>query len=441
MVLEKLKCSLRETIEANSGELKLTAERIAACPELGFREYYASDLVAQKFREIGIGYRSKLAMTGVKAKLSGIRPGPTIAVLAEMDAVICGSHPQSDKETGASHACGHNIQIAIMLGIARAIVKVGAMQSLSGSLVFMAVPAEEYLEIEKRLILREQGKIEFIAGKPELVRLGEFDDIDIAILVHAGGVAEKAPIVGSSCNGFMAKIIDFHGRASHAGASPHLGINALNAATLAITGINALRETFRNEDMVRVHPIITKGGEAVSVVPDNVSLEMYIRANSVEAIKETAKKVDQAVKGSAMALSAGVTIRNIPGFLPMRDDSSLAELYASNLSSVSPQDPVVGCHIPISTDMGDLSHFMPTLHPYTSGITGNCHSKDFYIDDYDQACTIPAVAVSQTIVDLLYDDACMAEQILNDFHPLMSKNEYLAVSRSFFEDYKYEFYP
>ena len=123
-----------------------------------------------------------------------------------------------------------------------------------------AVPAEEYIEIEHRETLRAQKKLEFLGGKPELVRLGELDDVDLAMICHTTSRSEDGLIcLGSTSNGLVAKKIQFIGRGSHAGGAPHLGINALNAASLALMAIHANRETFRDEDTIRVHPIITKG--------------------------------------------------------------------------------------------------------------------------------------------------------------------------------------
>ncbi|MCH8157559.1 MAG: hypothetical protein IID18_07400, partial [Nitrospinae bacterium] len=109
--------------------------------------------------------------------------GPTLAILGELDSLIVADHPHADPKTGAAHACGHHCQIAMMLGAATALTQSGVLESLSGRIAFMAVPAEEYIEIEYRDGLRREGKIEFLGGKPEMVRLGEFDDVNLAMML------------------------------------------------------------------------------------------------------------------------------------------------------------------------------------------------------------------------------------------------------------------
>ena len=149
-----------------------------------------------------------------------------------------------------------------MVGAAYGLVAAGVSEELAGEIAFFAVPAEEYVEIDYRLGLVGEGKIAFLGGKPELVELGHFDDVDMAVMIHTKSSAQTEEAVGiaHSSNGFLAKNVRFIGRAAHAGVAPEKGVNALSAATLALSAIDAQRETFRDQDCVRVHPIITKGG-------------------------------------------------------------------------------------------------------------------------------------------------------------------------------------
>ena len=156
---------------------------------------------------------------------------------------------------------------------------------LSGEIIPFAVPAEEFIEVERRLRLKEQGRLEFLSGKQELIRKGEFDDVDVAMMCHtASDMGDRKFAVGGTSNGHMVKYVRYTGRGAHAGSYPHKGINALNAATFAIQAIHANRETHRDEDTVRVHGIMTKGGEAVSAVPADVRLEWRVRSGSPEAV-------------------------------------------------------------------------------------------------------------------------------------------------------------
>jgi metal-dependent amidase/aminoacylase/carboxypeptidase family protein len=193
----------------------------------------------------------------------------------------------------------------------------------------MAVPAEEFVEIEHRMDLRRRGVIEFLGGKPEMLRLGHFDDVDMAMLVHAASASPGPKLLtDSTTNGFVAKTVRFKGRSAHAGMAPHQGVNALNALALAIMNINAQRETFREDDVVRVHQIVTRGGDVVNVVPDDVRMEMFVRARSVEAIRDAHDKVDRALRAAAMAVGAEVEIVTVPGYLPRVRETALTGVLA-----------------------------------------------------------------------------------------------------------------
>ena len=323
-------------------------------PEPGFREVKTSALVSKKFSELGIPFRSGLALTGVKGEILAANPGPTLALIGELDSLIVNEHPFSDSETGAAHACGHHCQIGMLIGAAIGLNTPEILSTLSGRLVFMAVPAEEYIEIEYRNSLRTDGKIEFLGGKPELIKLGEFDDVDIAMMVHTTSTESEGQLcLSGTNNGTVAKKIQFIGKGAHAGGSPHLGINALNAASLALSAIHYNRETFKDEDTIRVHPIITKGGEAVSAVPADVRMETFVRGKTIEAILDANAKVDRALKAGAMAVGASVNIQTIPGYLPLRQDPLLAEVYEPNAISLVGKDNVGHIsHRTGSTDMG-----------------------------------------------------------------------------------------
>ena len=195
------------------------------------------------------------------------------------------------------------------------------------------MPAEEYIEIEFRNELMKAGKLEFLGGKPEFVKLGALDDVDIAMMTHTdakdsmGGEIGVAP----TNNGMLAKLISYVGLAAHAGGSPHTGINALNAATIALSAIHAQRETFKEEDSIRIHPIITRGGLAVSSVPSDVRIETFVRGSNVDAIVDASEKVDRALKAGALAVGADVSIVTLPGYLPIVTDNNLENIYIENI--------------------------------------------------------------------------------------------------------------
>ena len=428
---DELKGQVFAEIDSRADEIVNLAKTILGHPEPGFRENKTSKVVAGKLAALGIPFRAGLALTGIRAQLIGGTAGPALAILGELDSLIVSEHPYADPVTGAAHACGHHCQIAMMLGAAIGLMQPGVLSALSGRLVFMAVPAEEYIEIEYRDSLRREGKIEFLGGKPELIKLGEFDDVDLAMMLHTTSNPEdKQLCISGTNNGTIAKRIQFIGKGAHAGGAPHLGINALNAATLALSGIHFNRETFRDEDTVRVHPIITKGGEAVSAVPADVRMETFVRARNMDAVMDANRKVDRALKAGAMAVGASVNIQTIPGYLPLNQDKSLAGVFESNSVGLVGEDNVGSVtHRTGSTDMGDVSQLMPAIHPYVGGASGLGHGADYVVEDYALAVVTAAKALAGTAVDLLADGADVAGNIISGHRPEMTPDEYLKLMR------------
>ncbi|HIL31359.1 MAG TPA: amidohydrolase [Dehalococcoidia bacterium] len=429
---EDLKRKAAEIIDANADDLVTIAKTILKNPEPGFRELKTAKLVAEQFAALGMQPRSGLAITGVRADASGSAPGPTMAVLGELDSLIVGEHPHADPVTNAAHACGHHCQIAMMIGAAMALTNNDIVQNLAGRIAFMAVPAEEYIEIEFRDGLRQAGKIEFLGGKPEMVRLGEFDDVHLAMMLHTtSNPAEQQICISNTNNGSVAKRIQFIGRAAHAGGAPHLGINALNAAMMAMTAINFNRETFRDEDSIRVHPIITKGGEAVSAVPADVRMETFVRGRSLEALMDANAKVDRALRAGAMAVGADVKIQTIPGYMPLQQHKGMAEIFRANAVDLVGEDNVSYVnHRGGSTDMGDISHLMPVIHPYIGGAVGLGHGATYVIEDYSLAVIKGAKALAYMVIDMLGDNASQGNSIVGGQRPDMTVPEYLKFMRN-----------
>jgi len=437
---EELKKKASEEIDSRADEIVAIAKAILKTPEPGFREIKTAQLVAGKLAELGIPFRAGLAVTGVRADLIGGTAGPALAILGELDSLIVNQHPDADPVTGAAHACGHHCQIAMMFGALYALNQTDVLSALSGRLIFIAVPAEEYIEIEYRDGLRRDGKIEFLGGKPELVNVGEFDDINLAMMLHTtSNPAEKQLCISGTNNGTIAKKIQFIGKGSHAGGAPHLGINALNAATLALSAIHFNRETFRDEDTVRVHPIITKGGEAVSAVPSDVRMETFVRGRTMDAIMDANKKVDRALRAGAMAVGASVNIQTIPGYMPLDQDKNLSEVFQANAESLVGADNVgYVAHRTGSTDMGDISQLMPTIHPYVGGASGLGHGADYVIEDYGLAVITAAKALAGTAIDLMADGANSAGKIIAGHRPNMTSAEYLKFMREIASDETYK---
>jgi len=428
---DDIKRAVCETIDRQSEKIVAVGETIRKNPELGFKELKTARLVEETMREIGLEPKGGLAVTGVRAVARGAKDGPTFALLGELDGLVVAGHPVADPQTGAAHACGHNAQIAGLMGAAMGLVGAKAFEHLAGRVVFFAVPAEEYGDVAWRVEQARAGKLEFLGGKPELLRLGHFDDVDMAMMIHTTPVKEvKKAGIAASNNGCIVKTVRYIGRASHAGGAPHLGVNALYAAQIGLAAINAIRETFKDEDSIRVHPIITHGGSQVNVIPADVRIETYVRGKTVEAILDANVRVDRALKAGALALGCQVEIETLPGYLPLFNHAGMAQYFKNNAAALLGADQVTETgHRSGSTDMGDISHVMPTLHPYMGGASGSGHGADFAIADPKLAYVESAKQLALMAVDMLWDDAKAAREIIGGFKPRMTREAYLSFQR------------
>lgn len=434
MTKEELKKQVCEVIDKRYEEMVAFGESVFAEPELGYKETKTSAKIQKEFDKLGIPYTTGWGLTGVKGRLTSAASKRTIAVMGELDSVVCRRHPSADPVTGAAHCCGHNVQVSDMLGVAMALKDTNAMQYLGGDVVFFAVPSEECIEIECREQLMEKGKIHFFGGKQEIIRQGGFDDIDAAMQMHVNPTddPEGDIRINARCNGFITKLIDYHGHAAHAAAAPHEGVNALNACMLGVMGVNALRETFQEKDHVRFHPIITSGGDLVNVVPDFVRMESYVRAASADAMKHYNEAVDRALKAGADAVGATCEIKNMPGYLPMFQNQAMCDLLEANSNEIFGKEHV-DAQPPFdsgSTDMGDISYIMPCIHPYVGSVHGALHSAEFDLFQKETAYAKTTKVLAMTLIDLLYADAASLEGILKGYTPLMTKDEYLKFMES-----------
>ncbi|QPP10233.1 amidohydrolase [Streptomyces bathyalis] len=408
----EVKRAVREAVERSRDRVLEISADVQRHPETGFREERSAALVADWFTGMELPFERGLSRTGVKARMTGGGSGPTVAVLGELDALLLPSHPLADPGTGAAHACGHHAQIASMVGAAAGLAAV--QEQLDGDVVFFAVPAEESTELAWRRELVRAGELRHLVGKADLIARGAFDDIDMAMLCHTAGEGAPRLSVGDSHNGSVVKQVLFQGRASHAGASPWRGVNALKSATLALAAIDAQRDTFRDEDAVRVNAVLPQGGSAPTAVPDRVEMEVVIRARTVGALREACAAVDRAVRAGAVALGTTATTETTLNYLPHHQDPELVELCRANAETLfGPEKVVRGWHRGASTDMGDLGEVMPVLHPFTAGAVGDAHSPDYQVTDHVTAALEPAVLLAWCVVDLLVDGAAEARRIMD----------------------------
>lgn len=270
--MDQMESRIVAIIDEHASEIIEFAEDIYSHPEEGFYEERTAAKVAGFLRAIGLDVHAYMARTGVRGDWME-QDGPNVTIIGEMDAIGCRTHPMASSDTGVAHACGHHAQIGAMIGAAIALMDDQVRPSLGGSVSFFAVPAEEYVDAAKRRRLKETEHIGFPgSGKSELVRIGAFDRTDIALTthVHMMPVEEELYLGNAACNGFAAEMVTVRGKAAHAAICPWEGVNAVNIATSALNMIGLLRETFREENHVRVHSLVRKGGEVLNSVPELV---------------------------------------------------------------------------------------------------------------------------------------------------------------------------
>ncbi|HWQ43596.1 MAG TPA: amidohydrolase [Desulfosporosinus sp.] len=429
--MDKIEERIVELIEKNREKIIAFGRDIYDHAELGYKEFRTAAKFAQVLRELPVQVNEGLAITGVKGYLKGQRQDISLALIGELDALRIPTHPHANPETNAAHSCGHNAQLTGVVGAALALSDPEVAAALAGEVIFFAVPSEEYGEIEFKNKLKAEGKIRYGGGKAELIRIGAFDDISLSIVHHSG--AEGISIGSGSSNGFVSKVIRYIGREAHAAAAPEKGINALNAASLGLSALAFQRETFRDQDSVRIHPIVTKGGNLVNVVPNEVVIETLVRARNVKAIQDASNKTDRAFIAGAVALGAGIEITTMPGYLPRLPDAG-HPLLIEAARQAAPQAQILAAdphsHKTSSTDVGDLEHVLPVLSFYTGGVAGELHTDKFEVVNEEEAYIVTAKIFALAAYKLLKDKAAGAKAVVEQYKPNYTKAQYLEFMES-----------
>jgi amidohydrolase len=328
--MEGLKEKVISFIERIKEEIFEVADEIYKNPELGNQEFKASKLLREKISAYGFLVNEVEGLpTAFLARKKGQKPGPKIAFLAEYDAL-----PK------IGHACGHNLIAAASFGAA---VALGALaEELSGEVILAGSPAEE-----------TDG------AKVLLVERGIFNDMDAAMMVHPGN---RTTIYTTSL-AMEALEFTYTGKAAHAAASPHLGINALDAVILLFNGINALRQQLRPD--ARIHGIIVEGGHTPNIIPERAVARFYVRAKEKKYMLEVKEKVIACAKGAELSTGAKLSYRNFElGFDNLVTNKTMAEVFKANLKElgyhdISDEEEGIG-----STDMGNVSQVVPSIHPH-----------------------------------------------------------------------------
>ena len=427
-MLDQIEKKILDIIDNKKDEIIAFGTDIFQHAELGFKEERTSGKFVEKMKELGLESETGLAITGVKSYLKekGTTEGPTLAVIGELDALPIPDHP--DAWNGNSHCCGHNAQLTGVVGAAMALTDPEVAASMGGNVVFMAAPAEEFVDVEFKSNLIKEGKLHYGGGKCELIRVGAFDDVDISLGHHIFPGADYG-VYNNSSNGFVNKTITFHGRAAHAAAQPHYGIDALNAATSAMVNIALQQESFRDEDTVRVHGFVKRGGTAINVIANDVAMEYSVRGKTPEAYLDASKKVDRAVKGAAMATGCGVTIETMAGYMsgvvnPHTDvlESAFADIFEGT-EYTNRRDILE--HSTGSDDFGDVGTIMPLVHFSTGGYSGHLHNADVRVVDPYLAYVMTAKVFALTAYRLMKNNCAAAKENIADYKPVMTKEQYV----------------
>lgn len=394
----------------------------------GYEEWEASEYLAEAYEQLGYTLTMAGDIPGFYTDIDTGRPGPKVLIFSELDGLPISDHPHANPKTGAAHACGHHAQCAALYGVAAALKVPEVLEGLSGSIRLCAVPAEESSGTKHEYFqeLRDKGIVRFLGGKREFCRRGYFDDCDLAFMIHAGGGHHKF-MIKPGCNGGIRKIAHFIGKEFHA-AAPGLGINALQAANLALSSINVLRDTFDNYHFVRVNSILKDAGVVVNAVPGSTIMESQVRANNVNTLKAISRKINRATAASAASIGAKVHLSDMPGYLPGAYDKNLTNVMLEGMAEVVGAENAKYVTFPWDsgcTDMGDISLLMPAVHAFGSGDSGSAHSPTYRIVDFDSACMDSAKAQVMIVRLLLQNDAEKAKHIVANAKPYFKSKEEL----------------
>ncbi|GLX70502.1 M20 family metallopeptidase [Paenibacillus glycanilyticus] len=389
-IKQEAKSKIVQAVDARDGQLRELSINIHSNPELSFHEHKAQQWLTEPLEAAGFAVEKGISNlpTSFRATWEGTAGGPTIALLAEYDAL-----------PGLGHGCGHNLIGTAAVGAALALKD--AYPELPGKIVVLGTPAEE-----------EGG------GKIIMCNDGVFDDVDAAMMVHP----QNKTMVLRGALACVDVTFTFHGRQAHASSSPEKGISALDALVNAYVAINSLRQ-FMKED-VRIHGIITKGGDAPNVVPELTEMVFILRASTVTELEIVREKVYRAVRCSAEGVGATVDIAEGLIYAERNNNKALAGLFAHNLEQElgievvdPPQKGGVG-----SSDIGNVSQMTAAIHPYIRLGDATTHTPEF-----------AALAGSEAgMIEL----NCAAKALAMTAYDLCVNNEAMRLVREEFEQWK-----
>jgi amidohydrolase len=382
MDLEQAKQRICAEVDARADLLVEASHQIHAHPELGYEEHFAHDLLTGLLDDEGLApERGALGVdTAFRARRGS--EGPTVAVCCEYDAL-----------PGIGHACGHNVIAAAGLGAGLAAAAVA--EELGGQVVILGTPAEE-------------GG----GGKVRLLDAGAFAEVDAAMMVHPAG----ADLRSMAAIAVQQLWVRYEGAAAHAAAAPHRGRNALDAAVLGYVNVAALRQHIRADE--RIHGIFTDAGDKPNIVPATAAAQWYVRAGTLERLGPLEQRVLACLQAGADA--SGCTMHaewKEPAYADLRDNTPMLDAYVANAARLGRTvvAPPPGAAVIGSTDMGNVSYAVPSIHPMIAVAPSHLsiHTPAFADqargEGGDRAVLDGAKAMAMTIADLWLQPHLLAD--------------------------------
>jgi amidohydrolase len=373
MDLDAAKAKVVAEVDRRADMLVDASHRIHTNPELGYEEEFAHELLTAIARDEGLEVETHAYGVPTAFAARAGSDGPVIALCCEYDAL-----------PGIGHACGHNIIAAAGLGAGLAAAAVA--DAVGGRVLVLGTPAEE-------------GG----GGKVKLIDAGAFDGVDAAMMVHPA----EADLTSMDVIAVHRVLVTYHGEAAHAAAFPWKGRNALDAAVLGYMNVAALRQHIRSDE--RIHGIFTEAGDKPNIVPARTAAEWYVRAGDVGRLERLEARVMACLEAGATA--AGCEMEHEwqwPVYADMRDNQPMLELFRENGATLgrSFDPPDTSISVVGSTDMGNVSYVVPSIHPMIQvappGIS--IHTPEFagYAGGAagDQAVIDGAKALAMTVADL-----------------------------------------
>lgn len=416
-----MKDTLNGYIDTHQEEIKALGRELFIHPELGYKEFETKKIIVETLKKHGIRVEKEYFETGFQVSIGSGKPH--IGLLAELDAIPVETHPCANPADHAAHACGHSSQVTIMLAALIAMKETGVFEKM-GKVTLFFTPAEEYTDLDYRRKLMAEGKIKAVGGKVNMLLGDIFEGADCLIHLHAMSDT-YAYGYNISLAGFKYKRMIFKGKAAHAGVLPHLGVNALNEFTLFNSALGMLRETFEEKDRVRVHGLVTKGGDAINSIPSEVVYECYIRSVNDNKLLELDKRISNMAIHCAKALGGDVVFEDMAGYMPFKPNKVLSEVTHQNMLNFVDESQILADEESIAGgDIGDVSLFYPTTQFGYTGFKGVLHGADFEIIDENKAYLEPAKIVCGTVADLFTDKKLLRE--IQACHRFMDKEKYLA---------------